>query len=99
MTVFEQAKQYYHHLEYQKAIDTINELLKNKTIEIKSIDYPDILCYLGDSKLGLYEKTKNKSLLYEALTDFATGANALLVFHNTTSNDLNNRLKKCIELL
>ena len=56
----------------------------------------------SDRSIEVYVKRPiipGKSLLYEALTDFATGANALLVFHNTTSNDLNNRLKKCIELL
>lgn len=37
--------------------------------------------------------------IYEALTDFATGANSLLVFHQTTSADLSMRFKKCIELV
>ena len=99
MTDFEKAKQYYHHKEFQKAIDLIIELLSSKTVLNKSLDYPDILCYLGDSRLGLFETSKNKSLVYEALTDYATGANALLVFHKTTSTDLNKRLKKCAELL
>jgi hypothetical protein len=99
MTEFEKAKQYYHHKEYQTAIDLILELIGRNTITDKSIEYPDILCYLGDSRLGLYETSKNKSLVYEALTDFATGANSLLVFHQTTSSDLNKRIKKCIELV
>lgn len=99
MTEFEKAKQYYHHKEFQKAIDLIIELISSKTILNKSLDYPDVLCYLGDSKLGLFETSKNKSLVYEALIDYATGANSLLVFHQTTSTDLNKRLKKCTELL
>ncbi len=99
MKEIELAKQYYHHQEYNKAIDTILAFLAKNTISNKSIDYPDILCYLGNSRLGLYNKTKNKSLIYEALTDFATGANALLIFHQRTSDNLNKQLKKCIELI
>jgi hypothetical protein len=99
MTEFETAKQHFHHKEFQKAIDLIIELISSKKVVDKSLDYPDILCYLGDSRLGLSETSKNKSLIYEALTDYATGANALLVFHQTTSTDLNKRLKKCAELL
>jgi len=99
MKEFEKAKQCYNHKEYQKAIDLILELLSSNTIANKSVDYPDLLCYLGDSRLGLYNTSKNKSLLDEALTDYATGANALLVFHNTTSADLNKRLEKCLELV
>ena len=99
MEYLSELNQYYHHKEFQKAIDLIIELLSSKTVLNKSLDYPDILCYLGDSRLGLFETSKNKSLVYEALTDYATGANALLVFHKTTSTDLNKRLKKCAELL
>lgn len=99
MTEFEKAKQHYHHNEFQKAIDLIIELISSKKVVDKSLDYPDILCYLGDSRLGLFEISKNKSLVYEAFTDYATGANALLVYHQTLSTDLNKRLKKCTELL
>jgi len=45
MPEFEKAKQYYHHKEFQKAIDLIIELLSSKTILNKSLDFPDILCY------------------------------------------------------
>lgn len=99
MSNFEKAKQEFHHREYQKAIDLIIELLRSKKVRVESFDYPDILCYLGDSRLELYKSSKNKSLVYEALTDFATGANLLLVYHQATSSDLDKRLKKCIELL
>ena len=83
MPEFEKAKQYYHHKEFQKAIDLIIELLSSKTILNKSLDFPDILCYWGDIRLGLFKTTKDNSLVYEALTDYTTGANALLVFHQT----------------
>jgi hypothetical protein len=99
MTEFEKAKQYYHHKEFQKAIDLIIELLSSKKVLNKSLDYPDILCYLGASRLELFETSKNKSVVYEAITDYLAGANALLVFHQTTSTDLNKRLKKSAELL
>lgn len=99
MTEFEKAKQWYHHKEYHRAIELILELLSTKAIANKSIDYIDILCYLGDSRLELYETLKNKSLINEALTDFATSANALLVFNHSIPNDLNKRIEKCIELL
>ncbi len=99
MTQFKKAKQYYHHKEFQKAIELIIELISSKVVMNNSIDYPDIMCYLGDSRLGLFETAKNKSLVYEAVTDYATGANPLLVFHQTTSTDLNKRLKKCMEML
>lgn len=100
MKEFDKAKEHFHHKEYKKAIDIILDLIQNKNaVSNKSIDYSDILCYLGDSRIGLYELTKSKSLIYEALTDYATGANALLIFHNMTSDDLNKRLKKCIELI
>lgn len=94
MTEFEKAKEHYHHKEYQKAIDMILNLIDNNTVTNSSIEYPDILTYLGASRLGLYEISKNKSLVYEALTDFATGANALLVFHQQPScmTDLKNVL-------
>jgi hypothetical protein len=99
MSEFEKAKQYYHHREYQNAIDLILDLFSRNVIENKSIEYPDILCYLGDSRLKLYETSKNKSLVYEALIDFTTGANSLLIFHKTTSDDLNNRIRICTELI
>jgi hypothetical protein len=99
MIEFEKAKQYYHHKEFQKAIDLIIELLSSEIVLNKSLDYPNILGYLGESRLGLFETSKNKSLVYEAITDYATGANSLLVFHQTTSTDINKRLKKCAELL
>jgi hypothetical protein len=99
MTDFEKAKQHFHHQEYEASISLIIKMLQNDVLRTDTIEYPDILCYLGDSRLKLYEKTKNKSLIYEALTDFATAANSLLVFHETTSTDLNNRIKNCTELL
>lgn len=99
MTNFEKAKQAFHHAEYQKSLDLIIELLKNGNVPIASSDYPDILWYLGNCRLKLYDTSKNKSLIYEALTDFATGANALHIHYNTTSDDLKKGMRKCIELL
>ena len=99
MTNFEKAKQEYHQAEYQNSLDIIIELLKNESVPINSLDYPDILWYLGNCRLNLYNKSKNKSHIFEALTDFATGANALHIHHNTTSDNLNSGMRKCIELL
>jgi len=75
------------------------KLIKNEEVLATSLNYPDILWYLGNCRLNLYETSKNKSLIYEALTDFAIGANALYIHHNTKSDDLIKGMKKCIELL
>jgi len=99
MTNFEKAKQEYRHVEYQKSLDLIMELLKNDSVPITSLEYPAILWYCGNCRLNLYNNSKNKSFIYEALTDFATGANALHIHHNTTSDDLRNGMRKCIKLL
>ena len=99
MTQIEKAKQHYDNKEYPKAIDLILNLINKGIVLDNSIEYHDILLYLGDSRLCLYHTSRNKSLVYEALTDFATGANSLFAFHQTISTDLNNRIKKCIGLL
>ena len=99
MKEFDKVKQFYHHQEYQKAIDMVIDLIGRNVITSKSIEYPEIICCLGDSRLKLYDMTKNKSLIYEALTDYATAANSLLVHQKTFLNDLNQRLRKCAELL
>jgi hypothetical protein len=99
MTDIEKAKQLFHHQEYEKSTSLFMKILQDGSLKTDTIEYPDILCYLGDSRLKIYEKTENKSLIYEALIDFATAANALFASHETISTDLNNRIKKCTELL
>lgn len=99
MTDFENAKQLYHHQEYQMAIEKILSILQNSEKQfMESSDYPDILCYLGDSRLAIYKQTYNKSFIYEAISDYATAANSLLVHHKKNSKDLDNRLQQCITL-
>lgn len=99
MRELEKAKQYYHHGEVQKAIDIIVALLQSNAVATSSIYYPDIICYLGDCRLALYESSKNKSLVWEALTDFATAENLYMANFGVASNDLSVRLKRCFELL
>jgi hypothetical protein len=99
MTDFETAKQFYHHQEYQKSFDLMLELLKNKSIVENAIEYPDLLCYLGDSRLALYETTKNKSLIFEAITDYASAENNLLIKGFNPSKCLERRMKKCSKLI
>lgn len=93
------AKQFFHHQEYQKAIDLILELFKNKQIGENSIEYPDLLCYLGDSRLNLYEITKNKSLIFEAISDFATAENNLLFKGHNPSKFIEARRRDCYKLM
>jgi len=99
MNNFEKGKQEFHHGQYQKAVDIILKLIKFNMVPIESPEYSDILWYLGNSRLGLYKEFPNKSLIYEALSDFVTGSNALYINNNKSSENLKKGIVKCIELL
>lgn len=99
MRDFEKAKQCFHHGEFQKAIDIIVALLHSNAVDASSIYYPDIICYLGDSRSALYVSSKNKSLVREAITDFVTAQNSYWVNFGAASNNLSVRIKRCFKLL
>ena len=97
MNNIEVAKQMYHHQDYKKALDLINLLITNKEVSPESVDYIDILYYLGNSKLRLYELfNKNEALLFDALTDFITAENSIRFYsHNITSKSISESIILC----
>lgn len=96
MNNIEIAKQMYHHQDYKKALDLITLLITNREVSPKSVDYADILCYLGNCKLRLYEIFKNKNLLYDSLTDFITAENVnRICSHNTSSKSISKGIIIC----
>jgi hypothetical protein len=105
MKNLEKAKELYFHREYQKAIHLLEELKAIKTVEENPLEYSNILCYLGDSKLELYkEKINNgeiinKSLIHDAIKDFTEAETIFLNVVPIHPEGFKKRFKDCNELL
>lgn len=91
---YEYALELYHHQEYEKAKNLIIDIIEKKEVKYGSLEYANLLYYLGSSRVNIFLKErKNKSLLFEAKTDFATPGNSLLQNQGVISNHLNEKIK------
>lgn len=77
MRKINEMKGFYHHQNFQIAKSVAIEILKNDNLNLTPFDKVDVLYYLANSRIEIYKKTKNKSELNEAYTDYATAWNVL----------------------
>jgi hypothetical protein len=96
MTKYELAIDEYGKGKFKTVIEIILDLLPKNEVNLESEEYANILLYLGSSRLEIFKSDKSNFLpIYEALTDFATAGNMLLINHRRISDSINQKIKEC----